>query len=107
MSEKIYRTTVPIYGTLLRLVVTDDVKGFAQKNCADNSEPVALTAWVKGVLHIVIPQGKKTIGVVAHEVVHAAAEVLDHHGAKWNKFNQEPLCYLVGWMMDWINRVVK
>ena len=105
MKEKIYRTTVPIYGTILKLVVTDDVIGFSKKY-SDDTSPVAFTAWIKGILHIVVPN-KKALGVVAHEAVHTAAEVLDHHGVKWSKSNQEPLCYVVGWIIDWIYKVVK
>jgi hypothetical protein len=104
MSEKIYRAKVPLYGTYLMLVVSDDVRAYHRQHCDRDDNVIAFTAWIKGRLSIIIPPDAK-IGTIAHEVVHAAAEALDHHGAKWGVKNQEPLCYLITWIMDWIYRV--
>ena len=104
MSEKTYSTKVPLYGTSLRLTVSNDVPSYFKANTKEDGNPLAFTAWIKGVITVVIAPDT-TVGVIAHEVVHAAAEVLDHHGAKWGASNQEPLCYLVNWIADWICRV--
>jgi hypothetical protein len=107
MKERIYKTKVPIYGTCLHLIVTDDVAECARARlCDEDRNVLALTAWIKGVLTIMVPVGA-SVGMTAHEAFHAACEILDHHGAKWGKTNQEPIAYVLGWIIDWIARVLK
>lgn len=106
MSEKIYRTKVPLYDSRLRLVVTDDVPAYYKAHIGDSRYWCeAFTAEIKGKLSIVVPVNA-SIGTLAHETIHAAADILSHHDSCWGKSNQEPLCYMVGWIMDWIYRVV-
>src|SRR5438552_1143612 len=106
MSEKIYRTKVPLYESSLRLVITDNVTKYYKDHVDDDHRwCVAFTAVIKGNLSIVA-QPDASIGTLAHEAIHAAAEILSHHESRWGAHNQEPLCYLAGWIMDWIYRVV-
>src|SRR5438445_776864 len=95
--EKTYKTTVPIYGTTFHLVVCDDVMGYHKRRLKEDTSAIAFTAWIEGVLTVVIPLRNNCIGTLAHEIVHAAGEILDHHSVRWGPKNQEPLTYLVGW----------
>ena len=107
-TERIYTTHVPIYGTTLKLVVADDVNAFSKRHFPNEDRGlIAFTAWIKGILHVVVPSGKRSLASLAHESVHIATEVLEHHGVKWSSKNDEPAAYLVGWFMEWVNRTVK
>lgn len=105
MKEKIYRTRVPLYESKLQLIITDNVSRYYKEHIGDDKSCEAFTAIIRGKLAIIAP-AHASIGILAHEAIHAAAEILHHHDSKWGPGNQEPICYLAGWIMDWINRVV-
>lgn len=105
MTEKVYRAKVPLYESSLRIVVTDDVQAYYEKHMNRRDPVEAFTASLKGKLCIVIHENA-TIGTLAHEAIHGAADILRFHGSRWGKKNQEPLCYLTGWIMDWAYRVI-
>ena len=108
MTEKRFRAAIPLYETSLYLVVTNNVQEYYEKHIGEDKGrcPVAFTAWINGDLCIVVSP-RVTLGTLAHEIVHASVEILEHHGLRWGKSNQEPVCYLVSWLMDWVDRRLK
>lgn len=53
-----------------------------------------------GVLIRFASKGEMTMNEIAHESVHAAAEVFDYIDANFASNNQEPFAYLVGYIAD-------
>ena len=47
------------------------------------------------------------VKVVSHESVHAALAIFDYTGCIISPDNQEPFCYLVGWIAQCIREAVK
>ncbi len=48
-----------------------------------------------------------TTEIIAHESVHAAAEIMRYIGGRVEVGNQEPFAYLVGWVADCCDQVKK
>jgi hypothetical protein len=101
MKERITRTYVPLYDISLRLIVTTSVDESAEIRGFTRGDYEAVTIRYKGKLYIVVTKNA-TPGTIAHEAIHAAAEILHKVGVKFGFSNQEPLSYLSGWITDWV-----
>ncbi len=107
MKEKIFSTYVPLYDMALKLVITISVDASVQKRGfpgAVDYEAVSLR--YKGHNYIVLTKDA-TAGTIAHESIHAAADILQRVGVRFGASNQEPLSYLAGWIADWVARKLK
>lgn len=50
---------------------------------------------------------KLTHGILAHEALHAANSILDDIGYKFNPDDDEPICYLLTWIIDEAYKFIK
>lgn len=57
------------------------------------------------VFNIAHPQGVSS-GTMAHEAVHAANTVMEYAGWKHDSSNDEPYAYLVGWIVDEVQKCI-
>ena len=48
-----------------------------------------------------------THGVIAHEAYHITSFIAEEHGVMWDPENDEPLAYLINWIVDQIYIFVK
>lgn len=56
---------------------------------------------------IFIDKSQYSVGVLAHECVHCAWDILNDRGVELSADNHEALTYLVGWLSEEINKYYK
>ncbi len=49
----------------------------------------------------------RNVSIVCHEAAHAALDIFDYTGCIISSDNQEPFCYLMGWIAQCIREAVK
>lgn len=102
------RLYVPIYNVCLWLVVARDAALAYRKSkrFPNTDEPSghAVCCWNgKGEFGIFFP-AHVVIDDVAHEIKHAADEIMRHIGGQ---ATSEPGAYLVGYLTEWVHRKLK
>lgn len=112
MKNRKKKFTIPLYGNTLVVIQTDDLSGVQKKYGFTPIEGCNGITFVskdkKGRPDYVVAfKGKTTAGIIAHESLHVVASVFDHVQAYLDMNNEEPQCYLLGWIVDKIHSVVK
>lgn len=95
-----YKIKIPIYGQTVRVYFGTEAyhRDFPEyKKDGDNGCFAFVQCNECGPCMVFIEASPNT---VAHECVHAAWDVLDHVGVKVSADNQEPLAYLVGYIVE-------
>lgn len=117
MTHKIYEFDPVIYPRLLWIAVgvptavlndmfEDKLEDMAESSNAEVINARRLKPDVKGgVLIRFRSKRDMTANVTTHEAAHAALEIFDYIGAFVDFQNQEPFCYLVGWIAKCIDKV--
>jgi len=100
---------IPIYTGTLVLINTDSVKKLQKiiKNWGNDKDIYATSTYfdLKGKhgYGIVLNFNNKTDlthGTIAHECYHICSIIMDIHGIKPDFNNDEPMAYLVDWLVD-------
>lgn len=104
-TEQTHTTRVPVYDHKLQLIVTTSVEQSAERRGVDGYSALACTLIYRDTICIVLPAGERTLSTLAHEIVHAAFEILKRRDISVTYKSQEVLAYLVGWITNWINKV--
>lgn len=106
---KIYRKKIDIFHYTLEICVADDLQNAAKKYSCDEDleryEAVVLTQNNISKV-IVIIHHNASIGVISHEAVHAANEILDYVGIDMSYKNDEAQAYLVGYIAEFIHKKI-
>lgn len=95
---------VPLYGTTITLVTTPA----SWNRCAARLDisPVEASEGYDGVSALpdhgngLLGVFRPSVGILAHEATHMAASILNRAGIDPFSNNEEPLCYLVQWIVD-------
>lgn len=103
-----YRKVIPIYNCTLTVYIVDDI---TELNTKESPEMVefgdhAVTFFEKGRLCIGFQRNLITAGTIAHEAKHALNHIFSSKGIRPDVFNDEPECYLLGYLVDWIHNVI-
>lgn len=94
------RIKIPIYSGNLILYKCDNLKDIEKKyNLADCSDCDAITMHINGD-YIVAFTDKISPGIIAHESLHVVSDLFGDIVATLDINNQEPQCYLLGWVVD-------
>lgn len=107
---------VPIYTGTLFIVDSDSrkkikkvIKNFDDKQIYAHSllfDNKGMTGYGI-VLNFNYKKAKITHGVIAHEAYHITSYIAEEHGLEWNVDNDEPLAYLINWVVDQVYLFVK
>ena len=105
--------SVPIYDFLIRVVVSDNEEEFEQDVLdAGFEEDVAGAAMI--VLHsgykvytLVIDKNGISNGNIAHESLHIVNRIWRDIGSNWFYDDDEPQCYLIGFIVDCIHKIIE
>jgi hypothetical protein len=49
---------------------------------------------------LIIIKPRSSIALISHEALHAVNWIFQHCGVKYSLTNDEPQCYLLGWVID-------
>lgn len=112
---RVWTECVPLYGGWLHLVLGRDPeaikkgrRAFDKTFGADaNTIPDwdgsgAMCSCGNGEVGMFFHRKHLKPGVIAHEVAHACARVLQNAGVQYDADNLEAYTYLVEWMTDWV-----
>lgn len=104
--------SVPIYDHKLILVVTDDMKSWADKypdpvSMTQNGECLAFFAPAKPKVELIVIQPRSPLNHIAHEIGHAARYIMGYIGFKIMSDNDEPLAYLEDFLTREIHNRLK
>jgi hypothetical protein len=102
---------VPIYGNKVIFLATDNVKNIPKylDFSYDNVYAHTIIAYEKGEEIFIILNQKEnlSVGVLAHEVIHAANFIFYSRGIKLDIENDEAYAYLVEYLMDKLSKFYK
>lgn len=112
---KIYKKPVPIYFGELLIIVSNDFKKDLEKNNIEYKGTIE-RGW-KGLSinrinkgkhrFIMLLNRKPTHSTIAHECLHLAHYILDEVYAKPDFHNDEPLAYLLSYIIDEVYKYLK
>jgi hypothetical protein len=94
------RIKIPIYDERLILYKCEDFKPLEKKyNLNDCSGYDAVTFEAHGSIIIIFSENV-TPAIIAHESLHAAGYIFKAISATMDIINDEPQCYLLGWVVE-------
>lgn len=106
---------VPIYGGYFITIITDDVeklnKDIKSSSSIDDVGAHTIFGAYKGIQAFILifnpnhPHMGISNGVIAHEALHAVNFLAENRGFIPDFSNDEPLTYLIQWMVDNVNAV--
>jgi hypothetical protein len=115
-SYQYWKTTVPIYGFDLHLVVAKCPKAIGEARTALANifgpnevgvEYTGLCCYSGRNFGVFLAMDKCTHGVVAHEVFHVVCRMMEWIESDLTKDRHEPHAYLLEWVTDWVYQFVK
>ncbi len=102
------RIKIPIYNFDWDVVVTSDIIAGAAKYDIEDVENTDALAFCKdGVAVILFSEKGLTPGIIAHEAKHLVNMLFDEIGHTLDLTNDEPECYLLGWIVTEIHKVMQ
>jgi hypothetical protein len=113
MTEKEYKykmVLVPIYVGRVHIMITENFAAAQMKFFGDDSPKVlgseACVQESKGHNYFVYMRPNITHGILAHEAKHIVNVIFKNCGVKLDVENDEPECFLLGWVVDELHRAL-
>lgn len=97
-----YTTRVPLYGTKLRLRVTNDEAVFTKHGMIDAEACVVPTTEPYSLTVLLRPGASP--GTVAHEALHVVRRALERAGVRFNSSTEETYAYTLDWVVEWLTK---
>ena len=93
---------IPIYGGELKILILSDFKAIAKKHnlILEGGEDAFVFISAKGEIVMCLQKDYINPGLVAHEAVHVASIVFRSRSIDFDPFNDEPIAYFIGWVVD-------
>jgi hypothetical protein len=106
--------SVPIYDFRVRVIISDTYESFEQdvfdagyeEDVQDAGMIVFPSPQMTKTYVLCIHQGDISHGNVAHECLHIANRVWESVGGELDYRNDEPLCYLLGFLVDCVHKII-
>lgn len=99
---------IPIYDSILIVLLVEDMGELRKKYSFHPDDMLesynALYFNHKGTHHLAFEE--VDVGLIAHESLHAVGKVLDERGILYEPYNDEPFCYLLGWVVDKVTEIL-
>lgn len=98
---------VPVWNFPVHLIICDDITLLNQWfdiGMVKNDHAVTFLSDDK--IYIGLKRSKITPGTIAHEAKHAVNMAFEMKGVHLKRSNDEPECYLLGYLVDWIHNVI-
>ena len=93
---------IPIYGGELKILILPDFNKVAKKNnlVLDGGEDAFVFISEKNEIVMCFQKDFINPGLVAHEAIHVASILFRTMKIEMDPFNDEPLAYFIGWVVD-------
>lgn len=109
---KVEKFKIPIYSTRVTIVQGKDLQKigralrlkYPKDWTFENTTAITSFRGKKGVF-MVFKKGVSA-GVIAHECLHAAGGILSDKGYRYEPDNDEPMAYLLGYMVDKVVKIL-
>ncbi len=106
----IYKSKIPIYYGELHIIIADDFTKHGNfKECVNEypafSTPIDKDNWIYGIF--INPKRIDDHSLIAHEALHIVGYIFASIKAKMDVDNDEPQCYLLGWVVDEVYKAIK
>ena len=105
---------IPIYGGTLIVIQKKDLSSVAKKYSLEIKDDMSgftftdLKTDDNGFpIYVIVFRGKTEPSIIAHECLHTTTAILRDIYAKLDMDNEEPQCYLLGWIVEKVHSVVK
>lgn len=102
-----YTKEIPIYFGRLQVIIAEDLKeawsiyGRKLENEMGSFDAVTDTFIRNSILHVqIFVKPNATLKIIAHESAHAVNMIFDHVGVELSTTNDEPFCYMLGWVVE-------
>lgn len=111
----IRQVRVPLYKSYIFIILADsldNVHTAAEKLHAcklDKPSPFSKARMAydnEGYMSLWFKRGDVNHEAIGHEVSHVTGKILQYHGIALDPFNDEPFCYLSGWIQGWVYRAL-
>lgn len=105
----IHKSKIPIYYGELHVVITEDFTKYGCFNKSVNDYKAIATCVNEGKSHWSIFINPKYIdehSVIAHESLHVVGYIFASIKCKMDLDNDEPQCYLLGWVVDEVYKAI-
>ena len=101
------RIKIPIYLDKLLIIQTDNFEKIRRKyNLGGIADYCAITFQMDKEI-VVVFNSKVDASIVAHEALHICSYIFKNTGAEFDGDNDEPLAYLLGYIVKKIHRTIK
>lgn len=105
--------SIPIYDATLRLAICDDYEQFERTvldtgytDPLNGAGAITLRHEEATVYHIIINRENISYGNIAHECMHVTDRLLHHVGVVHDWYNDEAACYLLGFIVDCVHKII-
>lgn len=105
---KRHKIKVPIYNALLNIIIVKNMDGIQEKYSLKYSPKYesAITFVNNEQGYIVFVEEKISPSTIAHEAKHFVNIIFDSKGIALDLYNDEPECYLLGWVVEQIHKLI-
>lgn len=110
MIKKKFKT--PLYGVPFTVIIykehSEIEKFFEKSNFEPSKEHDGWVATIDSQLYLVFlaqDKGYPTAGIIAHEAKHLVNNIFIEICHELDRYNDEPECYLLGWIVDEIHKL--
>ena len=117
MRESRYKIPVQIYNAEITLIISPDIDRTANRLCPTGEGVTAIDENQDGIFeayfiykhkdYSIIVKPNATITAMGHEALHATFHILRDSDVKYHHNNQEPFCYLHGYILEQIHARIK
>jgi hypothetical protein len=105
--------SIPIYDAQLHVAICDTYEDFEEKvletGYSDDlagAGMITLCHTETTLFHIIMNKDDISYGNVAHECLHVTNKLMHHVGIVYDRFNDEAMCYLHGFIVDCVHKII-
>lgn len=101
------RIKIPIYLDKLLIIQTDNFEKIQRKYNLRGIVDYCAITFQEDKEIVVVFNSKVDTSIVAHEALHICSYIFKNTGAEFDRDNDEPLAYLLGYIVKKISKVIK
>lgn len=101
------RIKIPLYFQKLRIIQTDNFEEVHKNYRLDGNIDYAGITIDAGYEIVVVFNKEVTPSLVAHEALHVCSIVFKNIRCEYERDNDEPIAYLLGWVVEQIHKTIE
>ncbi len=101
------KISIPLYFHKLRIIQSDDFEEVHKRYGLRGEIDYAGVTIDGGHEIIVAFNNEVTASIIAHEALHVCSIVFKNIRCDYDRDNDEPIAYLLGWVVEQIHKIIK